>query len=367
MARLGSIGTQYFDSAGDPLVDGKLYFYDPGTTTEKTTYADSALTIANSHPVLLDGDGRQPNIFFEGTARAILTNSDDVQLDFKDPVGDTATGYGSTWDATNPYSVGDVVYAPDGNYYQSLTSGNLGNTPSTSPLQWKLSSPQTAADLAFVPTGTIAADETQAAIEEVATDAAAALSAVESAKQDTLVSGTNIKTINSASLLGSGDIEIPIGLQAGATAFSAVSSVEISTPSTYKYYILIFKDLVASVAGTTPTFEVDIAGVLQSTGYYGTSKSLAATTFTSVSSSNDTDFQSATTLNNTEGSAIVMRIHAKGSNPGWNLEAVSTNNPSNMFLDSVYVQVAGDITSITVTPTLGGTITGTYTLYGLSE
>ena len=30
------------------------------------------------------------------------------------------------------------------------------------------------------------------------------------AKQDTLVSGTNIKSINSTSLLGSGDISIPV-------------------------------------------------------------------------------------------------------------------------------------------------------------
>jgi hypothetical protein len=41
------------------------------------------------------------------------------------------------------------------------------------------------------------------------------------AKQDTLVSGTNIKTINSTSLLGSGDIAISSGLTVGTTAIAS--------------------------------------------------------------------------------------------------------------------------------------------------
>jgi hypothetical protein len=36
MARFGSIGKQYFDDSGNPLISGKLYFYEPGTTTPKT-------------------------------------------------------------------------------------------------------------------------------------------------------------------------------------------------------------------------------------------------------------------------------------------------------------------------------------------
>ena len=40
MARFGSLDTQYFNDAGDPLVNGKIYFYESGTTTLKNTYAD---------------------------------------------------------------------------------------------------------------------------------------------------------------------------------------------------------------------------------------------------------------------------------------------------------------------------------------
>ncbi len=43
------------------------------------------------------------------------------------------------------------------------------------------------------------------------------------AKQDALVSGSNIKTINSTSLLGSGDISIPIGDPAGTAVAMAIA------------------------------------------------------------------------------------------------------------------------------------------------
>ena len=45
MARFGDFD-QYLDNAGDPLSNGKLYFYESGTTTPKTTYSD----INNSIP-----------------------------------------------------------------------------------------------------------------------------------------------------------------------------------------------------------------------------------------------------------------------------------------------------------------------------
>lgn len=44
-------------------------------------------------------------------------------------------------------------------------------------------------------------------------------------KQDTLVSGTNIKTINNQSLLGSGNIDI----QGGGSAVEAFTAAEVQT------------------------------------------------------------------------------------------------------------------------------------------
>ena len=69
----------------------------------------------------------------------------------------------------------------------------------------------TASQITNVPAGGVSAITVQAAITELDGDITALASATSSAlstKQDTLVSGTNIKTINGASVLGSGDLSI---------------------------------------------------------------------------------------------------------------------------------------------------------------
>jgi hypothetical protein len=136
MARFGSLDTQYFDDAGDPLVSGKIYFYETGTTTAKTTYADINYTIPNSNPVILTAAGRQPNIFFDGVAKAILTKSDDTQILVRDPVGDTASTFGNAWIASKDYNANDVVQGSDGNFYVSLVNGNVNNNPVTTSGYW---------------------------------------------------------------------------------------------------------------------------------------------------------------------------------------------------------------------------------------
>lgn len=50
--------TTFFDNNGKPLVSGKVQFYAPGGTVPKTTWQDSAETIPNTNPVVLDGSGR---------------------------------------------------------------------------------------------------------------------------------------------------------------------------------------------------------------------------------------------------------------------------------------------------------------------
>ena len=137
MSRFGSLGTQYFDDAGDPLVSGKVHFFEPGTNTAKTTYADVNLTIPNANPVLLTAAGRQPNIFFSGSARAILTSGDDVQVEVRDPVGgDDSDGAFTDWNADTVYNIPDIVIGSDGNFYLSITDGNEANDPTASPVNW---------------------------------------------------------------------------------------------------------------------------------------------------------------------------------------------------------------------------------------
>lgn len=137
MARFGDFD-QYLDDAGDPLVEGKLYFYESGTTTPKTTYADINNSIPNTNPVLLSAAGRQPNIFFDGVAKVILTDNNDVQIAVRDPAGETATDFGDEWVATKIYNATDVVIGSDGIYYRSLINGNQNNNPVTTTSFWTL-------------------------------------------------------------------------------------------------------------------------------------------------------------------------------------------------------------------------------------
>jgi len=86
MSRYGFGGDQWFDDNGKPLSRGKLYFYEVGSSTPKATYSNSSLTTANTWPVVLDADGRQPDVFFGGAAKLVIQSAAGVQIDTSDPV-----------------------------------------------------------------------------------------------------------------------------------------------------------------------------------------------------------------------------------------------------------------------------------------
>ena len=138
MARLINPTPQYFDGSGLVVSDGKLFFFVAGTNAPLDTFADSELSIPNTNPVLLDGAGRCPNIFFSGNARLILEDSLGTQIFERDPVGaDNITGNFAPWDNFIIYDVNDTVEGSDGRFYISLVSGNQGNDPITpSPTFW---------------------------------------------------------------------------------------------------------------------------------------------------------------------------------------------------------------------------------------
>ena len=48
----------YLDQNGKPLTSGTVDFYNPNTTTRKTTYQDIDGTTPNTNPVVLDAAGR---------------------------------------------------------------------------------------------------------------------------------------------------------------------------------------------------------------------------------------------------------------------------------------------------------------------
>jgi hypothetical protein len=129
---------QFFDSSGDPLVSGLMYFYEPGTTTDKTTYADVNLSIANSNPVVLSADGRLPNVWFDGSARQVLRDADGTLIWDIDPVGgNNITGPLSEWSPDVTYGMFDIVITSDGRLWRSLIDANADNAPASSPASWE--------------------------------------------------------------------------------------------------------------------------------------------------------------------------------------------------------------------------------------
>lgn len=128
---------QYFDDNGNPLSGGEVFFYEPGTTTPKDTFSDNDLSVPNTNPLVLDASGRAGPIFLDGEYRAIIKDSAGVTIDDQDDINAGAEGEFGEWSSGAEYNTGDIVRGSDGNYYQSITNGNSGNDPVSSPANWQ--------------------------------------------------------------------------------------------------------------------------------------------------------------------------------------------------------------------------------------
>lgn len=65
---------QFIDINGNPLVGGFVYMYEVGTLIPKNTWQDSAQTILNTNPIVLNSRG-QAIIYGVGSYRQILTDA----------------------------------------------------------------------------------------------------------------------------------------------------------------------------------------------------------------------------------------------------------------------------------------------------
>jgi len=136
MARFINPIPQMGNDSLEPLISGKLYFFESGSATLKDIFSDINESIALANPVILSGAGRVPNIFFSGSARVKLTDSDDVQIYDVDPVGgEGAEGNFSDYNSVTIYSTSDIVRSA-GLFYISITNANQGNIPASSALNW---------------------------------------------------------------------------------------------------------------------------------------------------------------------------------------------------------------------------------------
>jgi hypothetical protein len=144
MTRFANPVPKYTDASGNFMPYGLLYFYDSGTNSDKTTFADVNETIANTQPLLLNGDGSVPNCFYSGSAKVVLiTNAgtaaapiNGTQQWERDPVTSDAVGaIGQAWDSQAIYNINSVAILDD-IFYVSITNANQNNNPSTTATAW---------------------------------------------------------------------------------------------------------------------------------------------------------------------------------------------------------------------------------------
>lgn len=124
------------DSAGKPLVGGRLYTYANTTTTPQTTYQNAAGTIANTNPIILDSRGEAVIFLQDGvTYTFVLKTATDALIWSQDSIiGETTASSGITVVTALPTSdIGPVYLAGqgtlywNGSQYVSDFQGGFGN------------------------------------------------------------------------------------------------------------------------------------------------------------------------------------------------------------------------------------------------
>lgn len=121
---------QYLDNNGVPLVGGQLFSYESGTDAFMNTYSDSALTVPNPNPIVLDSGGRVPYAIFltTGTYKFVLEDINNNVIGTADPnAGMTASGGSLPTLSNNAADFGKTIQVTaDGSNYELTTI--LNNT-----------------------------------------------------------------------------------------------------------------------------------------------------------------------------------------------------------------------------------------------
>jgi hypothetical protein len=109
-------GQQVRDLNGRAYPGAKAYFYDSGTTTDRSVYTDGALTTRHSQPVLADAQGRFPAVYVTvGQYRFRVVTAQDVSIgvDFDEVTGGVAeVDPSGSVEAAALFITGDGIWSP---------------------------------------------------------------------------------------------------------------------------------------------------------------------------------------------------------------------------------------------------------------
>jgi hypothetical protein len=184
--------------------------------------------------------------------------------------------------------------------------------------------------------------------------------------QAPLVSGTNIKTINGGSVLGSGDLAVGGGsmilLSTVTASNSATVDLETGVGSTYDEYVVIGQNISPSANGT-PMWRVKVSGAYATSGYSQTNiRGFSGVVASETSNQPGVIFSLASTNANQATIVNFLRCNtntqyiASGGTPassmGQAVGFLSNANPAQGFR---FMFDSGNIT------------TGTFRLYGIKK
>lgn len=185
---------QFLDSNGDPLSGGKLYFYEPGTSTPKSVYSSSNGTTALANPVILDSAGRA-SVWLDGFYKVTLKDSSDVEIYTTDNVSSqfsdatvsyeyvlqnetptyiSGTQFSVPDDRTSHYEVGRRVQAvvTAGTIYGTVTASSAGGAPTITTITVLWDSGTLDAGLSAVSTGVLSVSNNAMPVQQVVTKSA---------------------------------------------------------------------------------------------------------------------------------------------------------------------------------------------------
>lgn len=96
---------QFTDANGNPLPGGKVWVYQAGSSTPKTSYTDSTGSVPNPNPYILDSAGRGDIWLLPGSYKIVLMNKNDEIIWTKDKVKPADGGGGGIIDEDYVFDV----------------------------------------------------------------------------------------------------------------------------------------------------------------------------------------------------------------------------------------------------------------------